>query len=217
MKVLQTFPFSDPNTIQPHCRLVRLITVPNCSGPFPIAPFFGIQLPSSEPEESSDPREDVYRRQLFGGQHPMNAPRTSAGIAPRTARLETRPLIGLGFYWWMGKEVGREFFGFPMEANTEVGQRLLSRERILRALYALRRVPAIDVEHSHDSNTLALCWAIARKQIVRNRVEKLVEHLGDRVVSDILSDLRRYRLKGRGKELGNLRDFLHAAHLRSSR
>lgn len=212
MGTLHTFPYADPADVPPSGRLTRRISVPNCFGSFPIAPFVGLELPApagaGDLKDRGSPRTPeritlgTYHRDGF--RRPAELP---------TQKEEAHVLIGVGFYWWMGNEASREFFGYPIDPSIPANRAPLPRPRILRALYALRQLPVIDV--CHEANALALCWAVARKEVEPRRVEKMVDLFGRSVVLELRERLREYRPSAR--ELGRLKSFLYKGHIRSSR
>ncbi len=212
MGTLHTFPYPDPALIPEAARITRRIVVPNCSGSFPVAPFIGLELPG--PVGSGD-LKDVTAHQLPGrdmlGAHPKSRFRHPSELPHR--KEEVHVAIGVGFYWWMGREPSREFFGYPLDPSIPTNRVPLSRPRILRALHALRQLPVIDV--CHEVSALALAWAVARKEVEPRRIEKMTEFFGRDMVFDLMQSLRNYRPSAR--ELGMLKSFLYKGHIRSSR
>ncbi len=213
MGTLHTFPYPDPAHIPPNARLIRRISVPNCFGDFPVVPFIGLELPvqgqtvdrRSLPELSRSPERTALGARIESQlRKPMPLP-----IVPDESYVR----IGVGFYWWMKEEAGREFFGYPIDPGIPGNRAPLPRPRILRALHALRQLPIIDV--CHEANALALCWAVARKEVEPRRVEKMVDLFGREVVFELRARLREYRPSA--KELGTLKSFLYRGHIRSSR
>lgn len=213
MGTLHTFPYSDPALVPSSSRLVRRITVPNCFGNFPVAPFIGIELPG--PAQSTEQRlpqgltRSEERMALAGRRESQFRKPAPLPVTP----VKTYVSIGVGFYWWMGNEAGREFFGYPIDSSVPMNRTPISRPRILRALHALRQLPVIDV--CHEANPLMLCWAVARKEVEPRRVEKMIDLFGREVVLELRARLREYRPSAR--ELGMLKGFLYKGHIRSLR
>lgn len=213
MGTLHTFPYSDPALVPLGNRVIRRISVPNCFGNFPIAPFIGLELPG--------PAQGTERRLSPGlsrGEERMALAGRSESQFRKPAPLPAMPVethvsIGVGFYWWMGNEAGREFFGYPIDPGIPKNRVPISRPRILRALHALRQLPIIDV--CHEANALMLCWAVARKEVEPRRVEKMIDLFGREVVLELRARLREYRPSA--KELGTLKSFLYKGHIRSLR
>lgn len=211
MGTLHTFPYSDPALIPEHARLVRQIVVPNCAGDFPVFPFVGLELPSPAGRgDLKDSGSSFPERTMLGARTSERFRRPA--VLP-SQKDETHVSIGVGFYWWMKHEPGREFFGYPIDLSVPANRAPLSRPRILRALHALRQLPVIDV--CHDANALVLSWAVARKEVEPRRMEKMVDLFGQGIVLALLASLREYRPTAR--ELGMLKSFLYKGHIRSSR
>jgi hypothetical protein len=211
MGTLHTFPYPDSALVPPSARLIRLISIPNCFGDFPVAPFVGLELPARTADHQSFPGPSRRVEHMVLGTRIESQSRKSAPLP--IVSDETHVRIGVGFYWWMKNEAGREFFGYPIDPSIPMNRVPISRPRILRALHALRHLPVIDV--CHRANALTLCWAIARKEVEPRRVEKMTELFGREVVFELRSRLREYRPSA--KELGALKAFLYKGHVRSSR
>lgn len=211
MNTLHTFPYPDPALISSSVHVVRRISIPNCCGSFPIVPFIGIRLPS--PAGAGDVRDynqlSVPER-IALGTYPKSRLRRPTELPGQTGELHA--LIGVGFYWWMKSEIGREFFGYPIMSSIPVNRAPLSRVRILRALHALQQLPAIDV--CHDANTLSLCWAMAREEVEPRRIEKMINLFGYEVVLDLQVRLREYHPSD--QELEALENFLRKGDIRAS-
>lgn len=211
MGTLHTFPYSDPAFIPENVRLIRRIMVPNCAGDFSVVPFIGIKLPTpAGAGDLKDSGRQASERTMLGA-HPGDRLRRPAVLPIR--RDEIHVSIGVGFYWWMKHEPGREFFGFPIDPSIPVNRIPIARPRILRALHALRQLPVIDV--CHEANALVLSWAVARKEVEPRRIEKMTDLFGQSIVLGLLASLREYRPSA--KELGMLKGFLYKGHIRSSR
>ncbi len=211
--MFHTFPYADPALVPLGNRVTRRISVPNCFGDFPVTPFIGIELPGLiqgvEQCLSSGPSRSEERMALAGrGESQFRKPASLPKMP-----VEMHVAIGVGFYWWMGNKTGREFFGYPIDPCIPANRVPISRPRILRALHALRQLPVIDV--CHEANALALCWAVARKEVEPRRVEKMINLFGREMVFKLLAHLREYRPSA--KELGVLKSFLYKGHIRSSR
>ena len=213
MGTLHTFPYSDPALIPESARLIRRISVPNCFGNFPIAPFIGLEVPAPAPETGyrSPPGLSQRAERMALEGHVESRFRKLAPLS--VMPVDTHVSIGVGFYWWMKDEAGREFFGYPIDPGVPANRMPISRPRILRALHALRQLPIIDV--CHEANPLALCWAVARKEVEPRRVEKMIDLFGHDVVHELRARLREYRPSA--KELGMLKGFLYKGHIRSLR
>lgn len=213
MGTLHTFPYPDPALVPPGARSIRRIRVPNCFGNFPIAPFVGLEVPTPARETEYRSPSGLSRRaeRMALAGHVESKFRKPVPLP--TTPVETHVSIGVGFYWWMKDEAGREFFGYPIDPGVPVNRMPISRPRILRALHALRQLPVIDV--CHEANPLALCWAVARKEAEPRRVDKMIDTFGREVVLELRARLREYRPSA--KELGRLKGFLYKGHIRSLR
>lgn len=212
MGTLHTFPYPDPIGIPLSARIVRRINMPNCFGSFPIVPFIGIKRPApAGVGDVSDYDKLPVSERIVLGSHPRNRLRRPIELPSRKDELHV--LIGVGFYWWMKDEVSQEFFGYPIDPSIPTNRAPLPRPRVLRALYALRQLPVVDV--CHNANALSLCWAIARKEVEPQRMEKMVNLFGHEVVLNLRERLREYRPSA--KELGMLKSFLYKGHIRSLR
>lgn len=163
---INTFPFSDPERV-PH-RPPRQIILCNHEGVFPTLPFIGVK-----PIEAQEP---LVRDSPLG--------------RVRHQRRTRYPEVGIGFYWWMGKEINPpEYLGFSPDPADSAGQHPISIAHLWRALVMLQNVPFIDVTHN-SGGTLADCWGMANIHLSEERLQKIRERCGGRSV-DYLHALAR--------------------------
>lgn len=215
MSTLLTFPYDRPNVVPSRVKIIKYLYVPNCEGNFPVTPFVGIELPSPILGRDDGARDSLALQTL--GRTTLKyclVDRLRAPMSLPVKQEESCVKIGVGFYWWMGDEANTQFFGYPIDPGILNGQVTLARSRILRARYALQCLPTLDMCHQKQ-NPLSLCWAIARKEIESQRMIRLVELFGQETVRILLTHLRSYRSTGR--ELGELKSFLHKGRIRSIR
>lgn len=208
---LYTFPYPDPCLIPDDARTRRHIRTENFSGDFPITPFIGLELPSLlGKEECGGLHVDRGAQQRLLGR--VSA-RGRSSCLPEAPHQDMYATIGVGFYWWKKHEFAHEFFGYPIDPSIAVNRKPLARPRILRALHVLRQLFVIDT--CHHPNALALCWAMARKEVDPDRMERISDFFGHHTTLGLLASLREYVPSGH--ELGTLKNFLHRGRVRSSR
>lgn len=152
MSSIITFPFQDPEQIPE--RPVKKLVLGKCQGEFPTLPFIGVKPISELVPLGDSPLSRIRHRQ------------------------PAYPEVGIGFYWWMGKERSTEFLGFSPDPHEAISHQRLSLNHLWRAWFVLRQVPFIDVGHENRGSTLSYCWGVASLGANPEWSRKIHEHFG---------------------------------------